>query len=110
MFPEKNRSACMFPQCFPVLPHGKHCFQGQFCFQEAFRVSARHRSMAKRGNNYGNMFPRFARPLVSYFVFQSHINVQKCCGCEMNHIFASNDYKICSKIFFKKIQLKNILF
>ena len=28
-------SACMFPQCFPVLPHGKHCFQGQFCFQKA---------------------------------------------------------------------------
>ena len=25
----------MFPQCFPVLPHGKHCFQRQFCFQEA---------------------------------------------------------------------------
>ena len=33
-------SACMFPQCFPVLPHGKHCFQRQFCFQEAKFASA----------------------------------------------------------------------
>ena len=71
---QKHHSARMFSQCFPVLPHGKHCFQRRFCFQEAkfasatrletFPVSARHGSMAKRGNNDGNMFPRFARPLV----------------------------------------------
>ena len=30
----------MFPQCFPVLPHWKHCFQRQFCFQEAKSASA----------------------------------------------------------------------
>ena len=35
-----TRSARMFPQCFPVLPHGKHCFQRQFCFQEAKFASA----------------------------------------------------------------------
>ena len=114
MFPETPVTR-MFPSCFPVLPHGKHCFQRQFCFQEAkfasatrqkhfvsprgmeawqneetiretgfwkhcfqrqfcfqeakfasatrqkhIRVSARHGSMAKRGNNYENTFPRFA--------------------------------------------------
>lgn len=35
-----THSARMFPQCFPVLPHGKHCFQRQFCFQEAKIASA----------------------------------------------------------------------
>ena len=35
-----TRGARMFPQCFPVLPHGKHCFQDQFCFQEANFASA----------------------------------------------------------------------
>ena len=35
-----TRSARMFPKCFPVLPHEKHCFQRQFCFQEAKFASA----------------------------------------------------------------------
>ena len=30
----------MFSQCFPALPHGTHCFQRQFCFQEAKFASA----------------------------------------------------------------------
>ena len=42
--------ARMFPQCFPVLPHFF------FYTAETFRVSARHGSMGKRGNDNGNMF------------------------------------------------------
>ncbi len=49
----RNTSTRMFPRWFPVLPHGKHCFQRQFLFprskicfyytaEKKFRVSARH--------------------------------------------------------------------
>ena len=70
-------SACMFPQCCPVLPHGKHCFQRQFCFQEAKCAAATRQkhfvfppgAAWKQGKTRkqlrkhvsGNMFPCFAR-------------------------------------------------
>ena len=48
----QSHNARMFPQCFPVLPYGKHCFKSQFLFPinkicfcftaETFCVSARH--------------------------------------------------------------------
>ncbi len=64
--------------CFLVLPHVKHCFQRQFLFPkskicfcytaETFRVSARHRTMANRENNYMETFREacfLAFPLVA---------------------------------------------
>ncbi len=60
----------MFPQCFPVLPCGEHCFKRQFLsprskillllHRKKHSVSARHGTMAKRGNNNGIMFPRLS--------------------------------------------------
>ena len=59
MFPSFATRGALFPASI-LFPRSKICF----CYTaETFRVSARHGSMAKRGNNYGNMFPRFDRAL-----------------------------------------------
>ena len=86
----------IFPRCFPVLPHGKHCFRKQNCFLRdtetyfAARNSVSH--VAKLGTSRkhvsaahvsGNMFPRFAslRALVTWvnihwteFLTQKQVN------------------------------------
>ena len=52
MFPSLAKREALFPVSI-LFPRSKICF----CYTaETFRVSARHGSMEKRGNNYKNMF------------------------------------------------------
>ena len=68
MFPKTPEARACFPKVFQFCHTGSivSCFQeAKFVSATRVRVSARRGSMAKRGNNYGNVFLRFARPLES---------------------------------------------